>query len=185
MRIMIDACVLYPTVMREMVMGVAAAGAFEPQWSQRLLDEWAHAAGRLGPEGAAQAQSEIAVLTAGWPQACVQVPPEKLVRFWLPDANDIHVLAAAVEGHSDAIMTLNAKDFPRGILAEEGLSRVDPDGYLIQLCAAQPDLCADVAADVLATARRLSGQDWSMRALMKKARLPRLGKMLADVAPRA
>ena len=32
-RVLIDTCVLYPTVMREMVLGVAARGAFEPIWS--------------------------------------------------------------------------------------------------------------------------------------------------------
>ena len=39
LRILIDACVLYPTVMREMVMGAARAGVFEPLWSARLLEE--------------------------------------------------------------------------------------------------------------------------------------------------
>ena len=68
MKILIDAGVLYPTVMREMVLGVASAGVFEPQWSPRLLEEWARAAARLGPEGEAQARGEIAMLGAAWRQ---------------------------------------------------------------------------------------------------------------------
>lgn len=35
MKVLIDANVLYPTVMREVVLGVAAEGIFEPQWSDR------------------------------------------------------------------------------------------------------------------------------------------------------
>ena len=41
-------------------------------------------------------------------------------RLWLPDPADTHVLAAAIAGSADVILTLNAKDFPRNILAEEG-----------------------------------------------------------------
>ena len=99
-------------------------------------------------------------------------------RLWLPDENDIHVLAVAVASSADVILTLNAKDFPRQILAEEGLSRADPDSDLQGIGQANPELVAPVADAVLAEARRLSGEDWQMRALLKKARLPRLAKAL-------
>ncbi|MDO6575617.1 hypothetical protein, partial [Staphylococcus pasteuri_A] len=77
--------------------------------------------------------------------------------------NDVHVLAAAISGSADMICTLNAKDFPRQILAEEGLSRLDPDGFLHGIWQAQPDMMAHVADQVLAKARRLSEHDWQMR----------------------
>lgn len=177
-RVLIDACVLYPTVMREMVLGVARAGLFEPIWSERILEEWARAAVKLGPEGEAQARAEIALLRAGWPGASRPAAPHVAQRLWLPDADDIHVLAVAVDASADVLMTLNAKDFPRGALAEEGITRVDPDGYLMELWAKSPAPVEAVAADVLKTARRLSGETWEMRPLLRKARLPRLGKAL-------
>ena len=178
LRILIDACVLYPTVMREMVMGTARAGVFEPLWSARLLEEWARAAIKLGPEGEAQARAEIALLRAAWPKAEVPPSPGVAARLYLPDENDVHVLAAAITGHADIIMTLNAKDFPRGTLAEEGLARVDPDSYLHGVWLAQPQVMEAVAVHVLEEARRLSGHPWEMRPLLKKARLPRLAKAL-------
>ena len=178
-RILIDACVLYPTVMREVVLGAAKAGLFEPIWSARILEEWARAAIKLGPTGEAQARGEIALLSAAWPGALRPAAPQVAARLWLPDEDDIHVLAVAVDAGADMIMTLNAKDFPRGTLAEEGVQRIDPDGYLVTLWQAAPDAIEAVARDVLAQARALSGQDWEMRALMKKARLPRLGKAVA------
>ncbi|MFG6528434.1 MULTISPECIES: RSP_2648 family PIN domain-containing protein [unclassified Sulfitobacter] len=177
-RVLIDACVLYPTVMREMVLGVAAQGAFEPIWSARILEEWARAAVKLGPEGEAQARAEIALLRGNWPGAEREASPGLQARLWLPDANDIHVLAVAVASSSDMILTLNAKDFPRQILAEEGLSRADPDSYLHGIWQATPEMVAPVAEAVLKEARRLSGEPWEMRALLKKARLPRLAKAL-------
>ncbi|WP_227267909.1 RSP_2648 family PIN domain-containing protein [Roseobacter weihaiensis] len=178
MRILIDTCVLYPTVMRQMVLGAARQNAFTPLWSGRILEEWARAACKLGPTGEAQARAEIALTEAAFPAARVKVPEGLVAALWLPDDNDIHVLAAAVSASAEAIMTLNAKDFPRGTLAEQGLTRIDPDGYLYDLWLKTPVLMEAVGAEVLAEAQRLSGAPWQMRALLKKARLPRLAKAL-------
>lgn len=178
MRILIDTCVLYPTVMREMVLGAAGQGLFEPVWSARILEEWARAAIKLGPEGEAQARAEIALLRRDWPHAERPPAPGVAARLWLPDADDIHVLAVAVDASADAIMTLNAKDFPKGTLAEEDLDRIDPDQYLTALWGDHPERIAQVAQNVLETARTLSGHPWDTRPLLKKARLPRLAKAL-------
>ena len=178
-RVLIDACVLYPTVMREVVLGVAAKGLFDPRWSHRILEEWARAARKIGPQGETIARGEIAAITARFPRAQVQIPQGVEARLWLPDPNDIHVLAAAVGCSADAIMTVNAKDFPRNELADEGLQRVDPDGFLVDLAIQNPDAVQSVGEAVVTEARRLSGEPWEMRKLMRKARLPRLGKLLA------
>ena len=184
MKVLLDTCVMYPTVMREVLLGLATKGLYEPLWSARILEEWALAARKLGPMGEAQARGEIAQLRAAWPRAEVTWRPSLESRLWLPDPADLHVLAAAIDGSADVIVTENAKDFPRGILAEEGLSRVDADGFLRGLFEAQPGPVADACAAVLEEARRLSGEDWTMRRLLKKARLPRLGKAL-EAAGRA
>ncbi len=178
MKALLDTCVIYPTVMRQMLLGAARAGAFTPLWSTRIIAEWQRAAVKLGPDGTAQAGAEAALLGASWPGAEVTWPPSLEARLWLPDPADTHVLAAAIAGSADVIVTLNAKDFPRQILAEEGLSRIDPDALLHGIWQAQPDMMAHVGAGVLAEARRLSRDDWTTRALLKKARLPRLAKAL-------
>lgn len=166
--------------MREMLLGAAGQGLFDPLWSARILEEWARAARKLGPEGEAQARGEIALLGAHWPKAAITWKPSLQDRLYLPDPNDTHVLAAAISGSADIIVTLNAKDFPRNILAEEGVSRSDPDAFLQGLWQANPKAIEHVGGLVLAEARRLSGHDWQMRPLLKKARLPRLAKALAS-----
>ena len=179
MKVLLDTCVIYPTVMRQMLLGVAKHGVFTPLWSARIIEEWQRAAVKLGPEGVAQAGAEAAMLAAHWPGAEVSYPPSLEARLWLPDAADVHVLAAAIAGSADVIITLNTKDFPRNLLAEEGLSRADPDGFLHGIYQAQPEIVAQVGAKVLAEANRLSGKSWDMRALLKKARLPRIAKALS------
>ncbi|MGC8203511.1 RSP_2648 family PIN domain-containing protein [Aliiroseovarius sp. PTFE2010] len=179
MKLLLDTCVLYPTVMREVLLKTAQQGLFTPLWSARILEEWARAARKLGPTGEPQARAEIAVVRASFPKA--EVPPHIGLenRLWLPDKDDIHVLAAAIGGNADAIVTLNAGDFPRNVLKEEGLERIDPDSLLIQLFAQDGSAVSTAAEQVRAQAEAMSGTPWDMRKLLKKARLPRLGKALA------
>ena len=178
MKALLDACALYPTVMREMLLGVAAAGLYEPLWSPRILEEWARAAAKLGPGQETLARGEIAAVEARWPRASVTPRDGDMARLWLPDRHDVHVLAAAIAGSADVLLTLNTGDFPRHTLAEEGLRREVPDLFLRDLFGQSPETVAKVGAAVRAEAERLSGEDWPIRKLMKKARLPRLGKAL-------
>lgn len=168
-RVLIDACVLYPTVMREVVLGVAATGAFEPLWSERILGEWRRAAARRGQDAGA----EIALVAAAWPHALA--PPGEEGAFVLPDPDDRHVLAAAVAGGADALMTLNVRDFPLRALEPHGVSRREPDAML---AAEASDGVAAVVEEVRARAERLSGEPWDRRPLLRKARLPRLARAL-------
>lgn len=177
MRIALDACVLFPTVMRETLLGAAAAGGFAPVWSARILEEWARATRRL-PEGAeAVARAEIAHLRARWPEAEVAVPEELVATLSLPDPNDRHVLAAAIAGGADTLLTLNRADFPGRALARHGILLREPDGLLVELLADGIPVAA-VAAEVRARAERASGREQPTRALLKRAGLPRLGKAL-------
>jgi len=182
MKVLLDACVLYPTVLREILIGVARAGLYTPLWSARILEEWARATVKLGPAAEAIARGEIAALTATYPAASVREHEGISTRLWLPDPADVHVLAAAIAGGADLILTFNAADFPRGLLAEEGLGREDPDHFLLRLWSAEPDAVAGVVEGVRAEAERLSGEAQPMRPFLKRARLPRLGKALAGGA---
>ena len=178
MKALLDACVLYPTVLREILIGVARAGLYTPLWSERILEEWARATVKLGPGAELVARGEIAALRAEFPKAAVP-PREGLeARLWLPDPADVHVLAAAIAGNADFILTFNAADFPRQTLGEQGLRREDPDAFLMALWQDQPAAVAGVVAAVRAEAERLSGEPQPIRPLLKRARLPRLGKAL-------
>jgi len=95
MRAVLDACVLYPTVLRGLLIEAAKVGFFEPVWSERLLEEWARAALRThGAEGEAQARVEIALLRSAWPKAEIAPEPAPGLPL-LPDENDQHVLKPA------------------------------------------------------------------------------------------
>lgn len=180
MRALVDACAIFPTVTREILLGVAEIGLFQPYWSQRILEEWARAAGKHSEADEVLARSEAVRLNARWPGAVAMVSAELSDQLYLPDPNDVHVLAAALDAECALIITQNLRDFPRQYLVEHGIRAVHPDAFLCELSDRDFASVETVAKAVRAEAERLSGQSWPMRTLLKKARLPRLGKRLQD-----
>lgn len=176
MKVLIDACVLYPTVLREIVLGVAATGAFDPLWSERILEEWRRAARRNAHDDIAE--TEIASARSAFPNALVTVDDEAAARLALPDPDDIHVLAAAIAGGADELLTLNIRDFPTNALSAEGIIRRDPDGFLLEIWHADPHMIRQVVTEVLDRAAAHGIDVSSPRGVLKRARLPRLAKAL-------
>ena len=179
MRALLDACVLYPTVLREILLGVAREGLLEPFWSARIEEEWVRAAARRRPEDEVVARGEIAELAAVFPGARVVHDPAHESRLWLPDPADIHVLASAIEAGADAIVTFNLRDFPRRELDAFGLRAIHPDEVLRNLWLDRPEQVSRVVEQVRARAENLSGEKQPLRPLLKRAKLPRLAKALS------
>lgn len=178
MRAVLDACVLYPTVLREILQGAGTAGLFQPVFSDRILREWVLATAKLGPDAPAIAEGEAATLRAAFPRALIRSHPEIEARLHLPDPNDLHVLATAIADGADAIITFNAQDFPGHVLAAEGITRRDPDGFLWELHSHHPEVIAGIVEAVRAKAEAILGQPVALKTLMKRARLYRLAKAL-------
>lgn len=180
MRVLLDACVLYPTVLREILMELAARDALVPLWSPRLLEEWARAAARRGARDEAIARGEIALLRAHWPGAEIVAPEGAEAALDLPDPGDRHVLAAAIAGGAGAIVTRNLRDFPRHALAPHGLRAESPDVLLMALWLADEEPVEAAARAVQGRTEQVSGRAQPLRPLLKRAGLPRLGKALQD-----
>lgn len=177
MRVLIDACVLYPTVLRRLVVGLAATGAFTPLWSARILEEWVRAVGRDGALAEAGARGEAVLLRARFPDAEVAPGADIEAGLSLPDPDDTHVLAAAIVGRADEVLTLNTSDFPTRLLATHGLLRRHPDEFLLEAFHADPE-GVGALVDEVHGAVRADGADLTRRGLLKKAQVPRLGKAL-------
>jgi hypothetical protein len=63
----------------------------------------------------------------------------------LPDPNDRHVLAAAIRGRADVIVTRNVRDFPGDVLEPFGIEAQHPDEFVVHLLDLAPGLVTDAA----------------------------------------
>lgn len=177
MKAVLDACVLYPTVLREILIAAAESGLYVPVWSARILAEWAHAAARLGPDQAAVAGAEIALLRAAWPGAEAADDGDRAAGYDWPDPADRHVAEAALDAGAGVIVTANLRDFPRRAMAGLGLTPLHPDEFLLKLHRHDAPLVAAAVRAAHDKAQALGGP-MPLRDLMARSRLPRLGKAL-------
>lgn len=179
--VFLDACVLYPQLLRAIALGAARAGLFRPAWSARVLGEWQTAAARDGGLAAERAvAAEISAMRAAFPGA--EVAPDTAVEadIRLPDRADDHVVAGAVAAGAAAILTLNLRDFPARHLAAHGVEARHPDGFFWTLLSHEP-------AAMTAVIRRAFGPldatgPRAERNALKRAGLSRLGKAWEAIA---
>ncbi len=78
-------------------------------------------------------------VTAAFPEASV-TGYEMLLPAMQNDAKDKHVLAAAIKGRAELIVTFNVKHFPPAALTPWGLSACHPQDYLLTLLSMNPGL---------------------------------------------
>lgn len=173
MKAVLDACVLYPTLTRGLLLDAASAGVFTPLWSARIRGEWTHAVSKTTPADLLAA--EAALLAARWPAAEIAIPEGIEEGLYLPDPDDTHVLGAAIAGGASAIVTYNMRDFPGRILAPHGVQPWHPDVFLLEALKETPDRMLDATRARLTS---LTDPDLTPRAALKRARLPRFAKAI-------
>lgn len=177
MRAILDANVLFPTILREILTDLAADGLYAPLWSARILAEWRHAAARLGPDQDAIAGAEIAMLTRRFPAARHADDGTRVIDLDFPDPADRHVVEAALAGGASLVVTANLRDFPQSLMASLGLRAIHPDTFLLDLHATSASAVSAAVEAARAKAARV-GADMTTPQMLKRARLPRLAKAL-------
>lgn len=104
----LDACVLYPAPIRDLLLSLAVEGLNHARWTDQIQTEWIEKLLQTQPELAREKLERTAALMA---QSVLDSQIEGyeaiIDSLKLPDPNDRHVLAAAIIGHADAIVTFN------------------------------------------------------------------------------
>lgn len=143
----LDANVLIPPGLRDMLLSCAFAGVFRPVWQAEIEDELYRnsirvAVEKRGDEEKANRAAEHALEQMGraFPDACADTT------LWAPlvpqmtcDDKDRHVLAVAVGTKTTHLVTANTRDFPVRS-RPPGVAVVTPDRFLRDQLARVPDL---------------------------------------------
>jgi predicted nucleic acid-binding protein len=139
--VVIDACVLAPMPLADTFLRLAEQPAFyRVIWTEEILREISSTLSKLG-RTAAQIERRLTFMREYFPEAMLKLTKEMVESVpQLPDPNDRHVVAAAMLGHADAIVTLNTKDFPSECLSSYGLACHTPDEFLVQQFHFNPEM---------------------------------------------
>lgn len=138
---LLDANVLYPAPMRDVLMQLAVTDIFKAKWSEDIHREWICALMRNESHRERAALERTRDLMNRATRDCLVAGYEAIVpSLDLPDPNDRHVLAAAIVGRCDVIVTQNLKDFPGASLESYGIETLHPDDFLSNHLALAPGL---------------------------------------------
>ena len=141
----LDANVLYGAFSRDVLLRLAAAGLYRPRWTARIEAEWVAALLAARPDLAPERLARTcAAMARAFPDAEVTGVEEIEADLVLPDPDDRHVLAAAVESEASEIVTWNLRDFPKAALRPLGIEAVSPDTFVGSMAEADPGRVAEV-----------------------------------------
>ncbi|MBS2008510.1 MAG: PIN domain-containing protein [Cyanobacteria bacterium SZAS TMP-1] len=142
-----DACVLFPAPLRDLLMelGVLSHGKklFRPKWTDKIHEEWIS---NLLEEKPHLKQEALAVTRKLMDSAFEGYEPlvtgyeHRIESLHLPDPDDRHVLAAAIECNATIIVTANLKDFPDSQLKQSSVVAKHPDDFICEFLADYEEL---------------------------------------------
>ena len=139
---LLDTCVLWPSLQRDVLLSLAAEGLYRPAWNSVILAELDYEqAAKLTRRGVAPADAGhraahlIEQMRQAFDDAEITGWEGLEGTYGLPDPDDEHVVASAVV--AGAIITLNTKDFPATLLPF-GLETLRPAEFAANTVALDP-----------------------------------------------
>ncbi|GGD69519.1 PIN domain-containing protein [Microbacterium murale] len=124
-----DTNVLYGALINDFILELADRGLFRPLWSKDVMAELAKNLVANG-EDPRLVEKRVATMEHYFADAMVTGYAD-LVSTMTNDEKDRHVLAAAVRGGAEVLVTFNMKDFPADSVEPFDLEVVHPDDFLL------------------------------------------------------
>lgn len=149
----LDTCALYSSTLRDTLLRIAEAGAFRPLWSANVLAELKSVLEREAHLDPAKASRLVYQMQQAFPTAEV-VDYRGLVDAMTCHPKDRHVLAAAVAGGAQVVVTFNLKDFPALSIDPHDIGVVHPDAFLLDQLDLYPGRVGRALVGQLTAARR-------------------------------
>ena len=137
---LLDACVLYPAPIRDLLLYLADAGLYMPKWTDMIHEEWTRNLLINRPDITAdQLLRTTRQMDRTFPDATVHHYEALINSINLPDPDDRHILAAAIRGQAHVIVTANLKDFPNDYLSQFDIEAQHPDKFITYLLELNPE----------------------------------------------
>jgi predicted nucleic acid-binding protein len=136
--VVFDACVLYPAPLRDLLLELAGRAQdkawFRAKWTEEIHSEWIR---NLLIERTdltlAQLERTKELMNRHIDDCVVDGYAHRIAGLKLPDEQDRHVLAAAIECGASIIVTANISDFPAEIVSENGVVVMTADDFIVEV----------------------------------------------------
>ncbi len=180
--VVLDACVLHPAPLRDLLIRLSLAGMMRARWTERIMEECFASIRVRRPDLATSALDRTRVLLAQAVPDWEITGYEALVAgLDLPDPQDRHVLAAAVRASAQVIVTANLKDFPAATLVHHGIEVQHPDEFVLERIEEAPLLVAQILAEQAAALKNPPRSVDHVLAALQGAGLVRAGARIRDL----
>lgn len=132
--IVCDANVLYPIVMTDLILSLRSAELFHPRWTDQIHEEWMRNLLADRPDlDPAKIKRRRKQMDSAIDDCLIEGYEHLIPSLILPDQDDRHVLAAAIHGDAQVILTFNQRHFPKKVLVPYEISAEHPDNFLSHL----------------------------------------------------
>jgi len=149
LRLFLDANILHAAALRDFLLRLAEAGVVDVRWSGAVLDETRRSLeGRGFP--ADKVDRLVNAMRTAFPEAEVHDFEALVAEMKCPDPDDDHVLAAAVAGEADFLVTDNSDDFPPDTGERYDVAIITGDELAESLVRADPETAARVCREQIA-----------------------------------
>lgn len=150
MLVVLDACVLYPPSLRDLLLTLASLEAFDVCWSDEILDELRRNVLADHPDIDPDrfVGHTLGAMRSAFPDAMV-TGFESWIEQLDNNPKDRHVAAVAMAAGAQ-IVTLDVADFESAVLARAGVRVVTPGALLDELLDTEPGLPAAAVGDLAA-----------------------------------
>ena len=116
-------------------MYLALSGQYRARWSNDIHDEWIRNLLINRPDLPEDSLQRVRSLMDKHVPGCLVDDYHSIIpSISLPDLDDRHVVAAAIQTRAEAIITFNLKDFPDSALKQYNLKAIHPDDFISDLC---------------------------------------------------
>jgi len=153
-----DACVLYSITMADLLTSLGEAGLYHPRWTHEIHEEWIRnlleSRGRGGTGTREKLEARRDAMIEAVEGSLIEDYEDLIPTLTLPDADDRHVLAAAIKAEAELILTINLKDFPQQTLAAQNLTAKHPDDFISELLRTDQEAVVDVVREMRARRKR-------------------------------
>jgi predicted nucleic acid-binding protein len=135
----LDACILYSALARDLFLRLAKAKAYAPKWSEEIHKEWMDALTENRPEIAERIKNTRRLMGFHFKAAMVKDYENLIEDIKLTDLKDRHVVAVAIKAKAQFIVTDNTRHFPDSVLNPYGITALKPDRFAVHLFKSCPE----------------------------------------------